>query len=330
MIATVYLANPSWVVADDKLVVRTGQTSGRTTYVGDVVDVTGSTVTFKVKPSGKVKQFPRDDVVEILTLFSESHDRGQAALSRSDYAAALPELEKGLRDEPRTWVQREILQSLIRCDLARGDRLTAARRFLRITQSDPETRAFQLIPLAWNADLPPDNVLEESRRWLGQKDPVAQLLGASFLLTSPTDRPQALKTLHALSGVGQVSVQRLAMMQLWRQRVADDEYTDDDLRRWEHWLDTEAAQVRSGAFYVIGSAHRQRLDHERAAAAFLWLPLVYDADAWLAAEAGLEAANCLTRMGDHAGAARLRDEIRQRYPEAPATRRLPNPNTTAP
>ena len=59
---------------------------------------------------------------------------------------------------------------------------------------------------------------------------------------------------------------------------------------------------RAGPWFLLGRAYESRLEHERAAIAFLWLPLVHADDEFLAGEASLLAAKSLQEAGRFAEA----------------------------
>lgn len=65
--------------------------------------------------------------------------------------------------------------------------------------------------------------------------------------------------------------------------------------------------------YLIGRAHSLRHEHDRAAIAFLWVPLVYGEDELLSARAMLDAADALVESGQRRGAVRLYQELITRY-----------------
>ena len=73
------------------------------------------------------------------------------------------------------------------------------------------------------------------------------------------------------------------------------------------------AEFRGGPYYVLGQAYRQLGEHDRAAAALLWLPCVYSENHVLAARACLEAAESLSKIGQTDAAITLYLEVTERF-----------------
>ena len=73
------------------------------------------------------------------------------------------------------------------------------------------------------------------------------------------------------------------------------------------------AGLRAGPMYLLGRAASLASDSEQAAADWLWLPLVYNDDEYLAARACLEAADALSRLGRATEAETLYRELVERY-----------------
>ena len=190
------MALPAAAWAEDRVVLQPGgRFSSRITIKGRIEDYTGDHLRLQLKTGGPVKNYPAEQVIEVDTPQSPSHQRGTSLLAVEDVDRAFPEFQAALGEEDRPWVRREILAQLVRCALRLGDYSTAGNRFLQIVQSDPKTRHFRLIPLAWGT-VPLDGGLRsEVEGWLNTESEVAQLLGGSFLLEYPLRHGPALAVL---------------------------------------------------------------------------------------------------------------------------------------
>ncbi|HVW00176.1 MAG TPA: hypothetical protein VHB77_07550, partial [Planctomycetaceae bacterium] len=242
-----------------------------------------------------------------------AHQRGMSLLAVDDVERAIPEFQKALVEEDRAWVRREILAQLVRCALRLGDYANAGTRFLAIAQSDPKTRFFRLIPLAWGPVSLEGGLRSDVEGWLNSESEVAQLLGASFLLEDPRRHGPALAVLKQLASSADRRVQVLAQTQLLRQRLSAGDVSRVELENWQNRIDLIPEDLRGGAYFLLGKAQLRLREYELGAAALLRLPLVYNDDVQLAARAELMAADALSRIGQTEAAAGLYHEITSRF-----------------
>ncbi len=301
--------------AEDRVIIQ--QPGGsRFPVSGSVEDYTGRTLTIRQRIGDTLRSFPRSDVVEIYTAYTDHHDKGRLLLASGHPVEAAVELNIAVKEEDRIWVRREILALLVKCALWDGDYRTAVTRFLLITESDAESFHFGVAPLAWTDDAPGDLRLD-AKSWMAGRSPISKLCGASHLLSDPASTNDAEAVLRFLSREGNIRVQRLAQMQLWRQRMKTGAATPAELSRWEAAVEELPEELRAGGYFVLGQAHRRRQESEQAAAALLWLPLVYDADRHLAARACWQAAEQLEALGDRTQAINLFGEVVFRFGDTP-------------
>ena len=328
-----------WTVpasAQDRVLVQ--QPGGsRFPMSGYIEDYTGREVSLRLKASEPVRHYPRADVIEVTTEYTPHHDRGRKLFATGKIAEARGEFTAALNDEDRPWVRREILANLVRCALWNGDYAGAVSRFIPIVQSDAESFHYGLAPLSWTDDQPVENLKIDAKEWIGPKaNPLSRLIGASWLLSVADGTVEAQTVLKKLARDPDVRIQRLAQMQLWRIKLKGSSQLDpDEITGWEKFVEDLSVELRGGAYFVIGQAWKQRKEHEKGARAFLWLPLVYDADRWLSSRACFEAADLLSIAGDRTEAVKLYSEVVFRYGDTPwgpeaeaAWNALRQPNTT--
>jgi hypothetical protein len=302
--------------AEDRVVIQ--QPGGsRFPVTGIVEDYTGRDLTIRQRVGDKLRSYPRSDVVEVQTSYTAHHDKGRQLLANGQAVEAAVELNAAVKEEDRTWVRREILALLVKGALWDGDYRTAVSRFLLIADSDAETFHFGVAPLAWTDDPPTGDLRLEAKSWLAARSPITKLFGASHLLSDPASTIEAETVLRFLSRESNVRVQRLAQMQLWRQRMKTGAATPAELSRWEAAVEELPVELRAGGYFVLGQAHRRQQEPERAAAALLWLPLVYDADRHLAARACFQAAEQIESLGDRPQATNLFSEVVFRFGDTP-------------
>ncbi|WP_010588129.1 tetratricopeptide repeat protein [Schlesneria paludicola] len=306
------------LLAQDRALIQ--QAKGTRIPVSGVVqDYTGRELVLRVKNNEPPRRYPRTEVIEVTTDYTSHHNQGRKLFAAGKIAEANREFTAALEEEDRPWVRREILAGQVRCALWKGDYPTAASRFMPIVESDPETFHYNLVPLNWANDLPPANVKFEARGWTDPKAPlVSKLIGASWLVTVDENADEAEQILKRLARESDQRIQRLAQMQMWRVKLRQSKQIDPhEISRWQQFAEQLPVELRGGSYFVIGQASKQGQDFERAARAFLWLPLVYDSDRWLAAHACFEAADSLSALGDHNQAGSLYSEVVFRFGDTP-------------
>jgi tetratricopeptide (TPR) repeat protein len=225
---------------------------------------------------------------------------------------------RALREEPREWVQREILAQCVRClkDLGRIEQ--AGDVFLSLVQRDPATRHFGRIPLGWQTGQPSGTLERKAQEWMqDSQPPAARLIGASWLL--PTrHRAQAIEVLRGAAARGEASIAALAEAQLWRTRVAMAD--EAELQRWRGLIEQMPRELRAGPYYTLAQGLAARGQHQQAALAWMRVPILHaDDDRALAAAALLSAAGQLERIGEPPQAVVLYREIVRDYAGTPSS-----------
>ncbi len=177
--------------AQDKVVLQRPNLSSRLTISGFVEDYTGTEVSIRTEAGEPPRTFPSAEVVEIQTAHVEAHTQGLNLLAEGQVDEAIRELETALKKESRTWVRREILATIVRCGLRRGDYVLAGSRFLALVKSDPTTRQFRTIPLIWAPETISRDARAEARVWIQGPVEAARLIGASLLFEDSEAGPEA-------------------------------------------------------------------------------------------------------------------------------------------
>jgi hypothetical protein len=168
-------------------------------------------------------------------------------------------------------MRRTILARIVRCHQYQHQLVSAGEAFLIIARSDPQTRLYEVIPLAWSPQQPDINLINRARAWCEASDPTAQLLGASWLL-SGSERSKALATLERL--VQQPKpIGLLAQCQRWRTQVVTASL--GDLDTWQSQISSLPASLQAGPSFVLarGLAHVQ--EHQQAALTFMRIPIPF-------------------------------------------------------
>jgi len=296
---------------------------------GTVLDYTGRVLKLQTA-AGRQRVFPAGRIRAVQTDWNPEHQAGNQAWRQADWQAAVAHYRAANRAESRAWVRRQILSRLMRCHQAMGDLTAAGKLFLLIVSSDPETPAYQYLPLCWSAAAAADPKQAES--WLAEvKVPAAMLLGASHLLATPA----RARALDALIGLRQrqarpqakvsasAPISTFATVQIWRARAL--EATQDDVRRWTRQVETFPEPLRAGPYFVLGACCQRLRQPQQATLFYLRLPILYGDHIPLAARALLAAARLQQQKQDQTAAITLLKEVVSRYKgtiEYPIAQRL--------
>ena len=276
----------------------------------------------RLRTSGRVRRLTADEILRVETPHSELHQQGAAHFAAGRYAEAVVALEAAARAEVRDWVRRDILATLNRVHLRAGRRLEAARAFVRLTDSDPATHHFPDIPLWWQTGPADEPAHRQALLWLDGPNRSARLIAASILLGTEDSDVAARGVLEDLATSGDGQFVNLSRAQQWRTRLRQERPPSDvEMRVWRLRLRSMKSAERAGPWFLLGRAHSRRHEHGDAAIAWLWLPLVYPTDHWLAAEASFRAAEALQEFGRPAESRSMLHETAKRFAGTPAAAR---------
>lgn len=317
VLSTIAAGGPQqWCAADDIVTLRPANPTAEPTKVrGNVIDYTGQVLTLQTTsgqtsiPPGKVASVETDyasDVMKAKQLLAD----GKSSEAARIFNTALP-------GERRPWVKREILALEALALQNAGRYIEAGNTFLKIVAEDPQTIHFDSLPLAWFS-LPPHFERDRAaRQWMEMSSPYAQLLGASWLL-STSDRSQAIGVLTNLrrSKVPQIAL--LAEAQLWQTKIVTA--TQSDVQQWQRQLDAGILHgaALAGPTLVVGKAWRQLGSDNQAALTLMRPPILYPNQRPVAAESLLQAGRALHSAGQPDEATRVLREAIDQYGDQPA------------
>ncbi|MCA9040955.1 MAG: hypothetical protein KDA65_11455 [Planctomycetaceae bacterium] len=312
----------------DQIEVRKSNTGLTNRLKGQIIDFNGEELQFRDSSDNLIHFFAAEDILQTRYQQSPEHQQGAELLEQRKYEEAERVLETALKVEPREWVRRELLALQIQVALARYDYEKAGNRFIALTSSDQQTRHFHLIPLNWRvperaSDEKPHSFPGEvseatAQRWLADSDPVAQLLGASWLLFREPDSTKLSRIFSQLSRNVNERISSPHQMRVWRQYVYEGRYSERELTHWESRIESLDQLDRSGPYYLLATAYAQKLEHDHAAVRWLWLKANQSPDHFLASDAQLRAAEALVQTGLTRQAVIVYRELAEAYPESPA------------
>lgn len=301
------------VASGEDSVTYLGGKEGKQTIrrTGTIEDYSGAGLVL-VTPQGRKETIPLEKLVDFQTPTTDEELAGDKLKQAGKITEAIAAYGKAQRAEPRQWVQRRIARSLVDCYDVAGQIDQAGDEFVKIVAADPETPYYGSIPLAWRTATVDGPAVTQASKWLSApKQPVAQLLGASWLLTAP-ERAKAIAALKTLSNDLDPRIAHLAAAQLWRASLVTATAADAD--KWRQQIERMTPELRAGPLLVLGDWYARNDRPDDALLAWLQAPLVYDDRQSLAVQGLLLAGQLLEKLKRQEDAQRLYREVEAKYP----------------
>ncbi len=265
-------------------------------------------------PNEREVRIKTADVDRVDVQLDEAQRHGEQLYRRGQYLRAAELLREALGREDRGWLRRRICARLIAAQLALGNRVKAIEVFLAAVRSEPRFVQWEAVPLCWELRCADEATEKLAERLVRDTEPAAALIGASWLFG--TDRSdQAKATLAQLKAMPVMPIAALAELQLWRWAVRH--VGEEQLAQWHRRVERLPAELRAGAYFLIGLAHYHRGSYDRAALALLWPALVLRSERELSQQALWLAAKAELAAGHGAEAGTLLEEYLDRYPTGP-------------
>lgn len=300
-------------LADVVLLRSASLPSGRQRVEGTIEDYTGRELVM-VNAGGKRLRFKSQQVLRIEANWTTEHLEGNEHLARRQYAQAVSSFQAAARRETRPWVQRLIVARLVEAYRELGQDAQAAKLFLELVESDPDTPWFDVAPLVWLGGSVSPQLEERARQWLQDESrPAAVLLAASHLLHTARHE-QALGRLETLADAADARYRALARGQLWR--AALQQASPEQLERWSLEAEAFPACALPGVAIVLARGHAARKNYLAAALWGLRGAVLFPEHALLAAEGLWQAGTALEKAGHGPLAARVLAELAARYPDS--------------
>jgi tetratricopeptide (TPR) repeat protein len=276
---------------------------------GQILDYTGTELRLRTN-LGRDETIPATRVLEIKTEWTAPHIAASAARAAGNIDEAIAAYREAKRSETRPWAVRQIMAELSGTYLEAGRIDQAGDEFVAIVASDPATQHYDVIPIAWRAAAPDAPLEARAAAWLAARAPLARLLGASWILAGP-QRREAITALEELLKNEDESIRALAACQLWRTKLVTA--TPADVTLWQTQLERMPSKVQAAGWYVVGDLLARQNQPERAALAYLKVPLLFRRQRAMAAEALLAAGKQLEKTGQSSQAAGLYREILRNF-----------------
>ena len=301
--------------AAESVIYKAGSRGGHVALSGEILDYTQQHMVFRVKSPDTIHHLREEQIVSFDAYFLPAHQEALQALEKRQFGSAVTLAEQALKSESRGWVRRELIGLQIQAALNQQQWTTAANLYRALLESDPAPRNQDLIPLCWGEQTLAASDLAWAQRELKAPEQALRLVAASWLLEGEHSRG-AQAVLNDLLVSPVPHIRQLARSQLWRLRLQANDFNDGDVDRWERRLQDLPDGFKAGPTFVLAQGREKRVQTERAAADYLWIPIMDARRIPLARTSLLNAARLLERIGQSVSAERLQLEARQRFDAA--------------
>ena len=294
---------------------------------GEIAEYTGRELRIQNSTGGE-RTVPTASVVRVEFDRSPDQVSGDEQFAAGDWQLALASYQRALaaNREPRPWVRRQIQSQMIWCHRNLGQWIEAGNHFVQLMASDPATQYFDAIPLVWSDEKLPPEVIRQAGTWLAASEqPVAVLMGASLLIESPS-RTEALEKLRGLLANPDPRVVWLAYAQLWH--AGANNATGDQQRSFAGRIETSDESLRAGPYSILGQSLLATRPEE-ATIALMHVPIQFDRERTLSAEALVGTADALEKQHRQEQAVGLYREAAASYSETVAGKRARSTTSAA-
>lgn len=292
----------------DTIVVRRENSEQTLKRRGSIVQWQGRTLT--LHSNGRDREIDNDQIVEVQTAWSQEYVDAVALFNQGQTKEAIAKFQTALIQESRIWAKPIIRSYLVEAFQMVEQPGSAIEQFLQIVRDDPQTRFLPFAPLPWSSAANSLNV-QSTEQWLASREPVIQLIGASWLLGGPK-RDEAIKTLESLTRDIDPRISHLAIAQLWRTR------TNVNLKQTEVWRDIIEKMprpVRGGPYFVLAEAQARLGQSDAAQISLMRIPILYSKQKSLSAAALYRTASLMHNLGNSEQAQSILNELVLNYPQ---------------
>ena len=288
---------------------------------GDIVDIRSGQLTLR-RTDGREDAYPLARIAKWETTWPANAEEARRRVRERKFAEAVELFRSAAAGDNRGWIKRALIAEAIGCYRELNQPIRAGDLFVSLSQNDPDTPYLDALPLAWTPVVDPPRELQEAAdRWLAIADsPAAVLLGASWLI-SLGHPERVMPTLQKLTTNRDVRLALLAETQLWRTKSATA--AESEVERWGKVIERLPRSLRPGPYFVLGQTFAGRNEAERAALAFLRVPVEYPEQVALSAESLEAAAAQLDRLDRKPESQELRRELAALRASLPAATTKP-------
>ena len=277
---------------------------------GTILDINDQEIVYLAKGNPTPVHRPSKRLQAIDFLFSsETAIKAHAAFEQRQFNSAI-ELAKTAIAEgkiPR-WQQRILAAEITDCLMNLGHTANACRVFISLCKESPFPILYASTPLNWTTERADTGLTQQSQAWITlEKEPIAQLLGASWLLTG-SDTQSIRAILEKLSRSKDTTVSQLASAQLWR--LAPPTQVVEQYHSWLLYRDQMLLPLQVGPTIAIAHKLEKAGKLEESVSQWLRIAALFPTNEKAAKLSSDSAMELLGRLGRNEEAAKLLQSIK--------------------
>lgn len=299
----------------DTVTIWNTQANQARSYHGKIVSYDANELKLQLV-SGREQSLPAGQIIELSSHWNPDYVKAEGYLSDRRFERAAISYRQAYSSENRDWVKHRITARMVLCEQNEGNWHVAANQFFNtLLSQQTDTPYLSAAPIAWHTISASGELLHRGRELMRSANPLKQLVGASWLLTSPY-RSDAIVIFKQLEQHSDKTIALLAVAQTWRTRIPIAK--PDDVERWEQAIGQLPKDLRAGPLHILAQMQRSLRMHEEAVLTWMRIPILYQSNHHLASEATYASVRELMSMTQYSEALILCKELEHRYSDTTA------------
>lgn len=210
----------------------------------------------RITPAG-TSRIPTPHVADIRYEVLPEHQQAEIELVLGNRQKALELFSQALDQDPRGWVQRELLARMIILTTKQKAWKQAGTYYRKLLQSHEIPRHQETIPLLWMADQVPGAIqFQTGQSFLQDELAAVQLIGCSLLIPIDREIPKALEERLNHIGTAESKIIRvLSRAMKARGRLSSPELSEAEVVSWERFLKDLPTPWQHGPRLVLAQGY---------------------------------------------------------------------------
>ncbi|MEC9096340.1 MAG: hypothetical protein VX776_06895 [Planctomycetota bacterium] len=301
--------------SSDVVTIFNNLTKKQQTYRGLIVDYDHNELKLQLV-SGREQIVPSAQITDISSLWNSEYVAAEGYLFERRFERALISYRQAYMKETRAWVKHRITAKMIQCEQNMGNWHKAADQFFDVLLSQQNNSPYlTAAPIVWHPLTSSGELLHRGRELMKAENPLKQLVGASWLFSSPYNN-DAITLFKQLEQHSDQSIALLASAQLWRSKTPLAKAAD--VKYWDQAILQLPKELRAGPLHVVAQMKRRLDMHEEAVLTWMRIPILYPAQHHLASEAIYASVRELINMVQYDEALILCQELEANYSDTTA------------
>ena len=301
--------------AMDVVTVFNNTTKKKQTYRGKIVSYTYDELRLQLV-SGREQSVASPLITNISSQWNSDFIAAEGYMFERRFERALISFKQAYTNETRDWVKHRITALIIQCEQNMGNWHKASDQFFEVLLSQQNNTPYlTAAPIVWHPLTSSGELLHRGRELMKADNPLKQLVGASWLFSSPYN-DDAIVLFKQLEQHSDKSIALLASAQLWRSKTPLAK--PEDVRFWDQAITELPKELRAGPLHVVALMKRRLDMHEEAVLTWMKIPVLYPAQHHLASEAVYASVRELMNLAQYDEALALCKELEMNYKETTA------------